>query len=114
MTFTTKRAEIAAALSKVPDVHATEHRPPVFAEGSAWPMLGPWKRSKGDAFDVQWRIRVVLPQDEEAASTWLDAHWDALFYALAPVGFVTTVTPVMLPAGGGDLYALEIVMNAEE
>jgi hypothetical protein len=112
--LTGKRLAFATALSAVPDVHGYPHRPSTMTPGDAWPMLSSMPRAQGTAFNVVWRIRVLLPQDEEAASTWLDEHWDALFYALAPHGFVSQATPVMLAAGGGDMYALEITLTAEE
>lgn len=114
MTTTEKRTAVASALSAVPDVHGYPHRPAAPAVGDAWPLLGNFVRQGGIAFLVTWRVRVLLPQEEEAASVWIDAHWDALFYALEPHGFVTTAAPVMLASGGGDLYALEITMTAEE
>jgi hypothetical protein len=114
VSFTTKRTAIASALSAVPDVKGHAHRPSTMTPGDAWPVLGPLTRAQGIAFTVQWRVRVVLPQEEEAASVWLDEHWDALFYALAPHGYVSQSAPVMLAAGGGELYALEISLLAEE
>lgn len=114
MSLTDKRQIIAAALAAVPDVRGHAFRPATPAEGDAWPALGPLERQRGTAFVVQWRVRVLLPQDEEQASVWIDAHWDPLFYALEPHGFVQRAAPVMLAAGGSDQYALEITMIAEE
>lgn len=114
MSFTTKRHALAVALTAVPDVTGYPHRPSTMTPGDAWPVLGPLTRARGTAFNVQWRVRVLLPQEEEAASVWMDAHWDMLFYALEPHGFVSQSTPVMLAAGGGELYALEISLLAEE
>lgn len=114
MSFTTKRREFASALATVPDVVGYAHRPTTAAPGDAWPLLGPLDRAGGTAFNATWRVRVVLPQDEEAASDWLDEHWAPLFYALAPHGYVSRAVPVMLAAAGGELYALEITLTAEE
>jgi hypothetical protein len=114
MSLTTKRQDFATALTGVPDVTGHAHRPASPAIGDAWPMWSGNTRNRGTAFVVQWRVRVMLPQDEAAASVWIDAHWDALFYALEPHGFVGQSTPVLLNAAGGDLYALEITLTAEE
>lgn len=114
MSFSEKRAAIAAALSTVPDCTGHQRRPSAPAIGDAWPVWGGNKRAQGSAFLVAWRVRVLLPQDEDAASTWMDAHWDLLFYALEPCGFTTTALPVMLATTAGDMYALEITLTAEE
>ncbi len=108
------RADLATVLSGVPDVTGHAHRPSTPAIGDAWPVLGPLDRDLGTAFKVTWRVRVLLPQDEEAASEWLDAHWAPLFNALEPFGYVGRGVPVMLAAQGGELYALEITLTAEE
>lgn len=112
--FTGKRQAIASALSAVPDVRGHASRPGTPAEGDAWSVLGPFDRAQGTAFLATWRIRVLLPQDEMAASEWIDAHWSALFYALEPHGFVQRGAPALFPSGGGEMYALEITMIAEE
>lgn len=112
--LTGKRRSLATALSDVAGVHGHMFRPAAAATGDAWPLLSTLTRAQGDAFGVQWRVRVVLPQDEEAASAWLDAHWDALFSALEPHGHVTSAMPAILVVAGGDLYALEITLLAEE
>lgn len=114
MSFGIFRQQVAAALGTVPDVRGHSQRPSTVAEGDAWPLLGPFDRAQGTAFLATWRVRVILPQDEDAASAWLDVHWPALFYALSPHAFVQRGLPVMIPASGGDLYALEITLIAEE
>lgn len=114
MTLAGKRAEIAAALAGVPGVHAYPYRPPAPTEGDAWPLFGPLDRDAGDAFVATWRVRVLMPQDEVAATDWLDAHWPALFEAVQRVGFVVRATPVMNPAAGVDQFAFEITFRAEE
>jgi hypothetical protein len=106
-----KRAEIAAALSTVADVTGWTQRPGVPNVGDAWPLLGPMDRADGDAFIVTWLVRVFVPQDEIAASSWWDQHWPPLYFALQPVGFVDRVAPVALAQ---DQLAFEITMRAEE
>lgn len=114
MTFAAGRLSLATALGAVPDVTGHVHRPSSPAIGDAWPVLGPWTRGAGDAFLVTWRVRVLLPQDEESASTWLDDHWPALYHALKPCGHVQQGAPTLLQSSGGDLYALEIILIGEE
>lgn len=114
MSFADTRQVLATVLSAVPGVTGHAHRPSTPAVGDAWPVLGPWLRGAGDGFLVTWRVRVMLPQDEEAASTWLDDHWPPLYYALKPCGHVQQGAPALLQSSAGDLYALEITMIAEE
>jgi len=114
MNGTAMRQAVASALGNVPDVRGFAYRPGTPAPGDVWPLLSFMDRAQGDAFVGTWRVRVLLPQDEEAASVWMDAHWDDLYYALKPLGYVQRMAPVLLAAAGGDLYALEITMIAEE
>ena len=112
--FAGMRQALATALCAVPDVKGYAARPSTATPGDAWPLLSTLDRSAGDMFLANWRVRVILPQDEEQASAWLDDHWAALYYALEPHGFVQRAAPVMLAAAGGDLYALEITIVGEE
>ncbi len=114
MSLTGKRDALAAALSTVVDVRGYASRPTTPAPGDAWPLLGPLDRDVGTAFMVTWRVRVFLPQDEVAASTWWDAHWPGLFEALEREGFVDRAEPITLPAAGGEQLAFEITLRAEE
>lgn len=108
------RQQIASALSIVPDVRGHSKRPAPPAEGDGWPVLGPLDRQGGTSFTATWRVRIVLPQDEDAASEWIDSHWPDLFYALQPLAHVMRAAPIMLDGGGGQFYALEITMIGEE
>jgi len=108
-----RRDEIAAALSTVTGVHGYAYRPAVPRSGDAWPLLGPLTRAAGMAFEVTWRVLVVLPSDERAASQWVDANYEAVVDALEPIGFVDQVEPVLLSTSAGDQQALQITMRGE-
>jgi hypothetical protein len=111
---TAKRAEIAAALSTVDDVRGYEFRPAAPRTGDAWPLLGPLERDTGSVFITTWRVRVLLPQGEREASTFIDAHVDAIYDALQPVAYVDRIEPVTLQVtGGGEQFALEFTMRSE-
>jgi hypothetical protein len=115
MTLMGKRAEFAQAMSGVPDCNGYAFRPATPNIGDAWSVMGPADAAGGDAFLQTWGIRVILPEDEQAAAEWWDAHWPAIFYALKPVGSVRRTEPVTLPVqGGGDLLAVQITVVAEE
>lgn len=112
-----QRNQLASALNAVPDVTGHAYRPDVLSEGDAWPILGRpgLTRDAGTAFKVTWLVRVVMPQDERAATRWWDARWPYLFEALSPIGLVLAADPVLLDAAPGPgLFAFEITLQAEE
>lgn len=110
MTLATARAEIAQALSTVPDVSGFPKAPSVPNIGDGWPVLGPAVRDRGDAFLVTWAVRVAVPDDQDAAEDWWDQHWPNLFYALERVGPVSGFTKILLGTSAGDRLAYEITV----
>lgn len=113
MSLVGDRAEIAAALSTVDGVKGYAYRPAVLRAGDGWPLLGPLERADGLSFTATWRVFVVLPQDEQAASEWLDARHEDLVDALEPAGFVDRIEPVELSTEAGGLLAIQITMRSE-
>lgn len=115
MSLTGQRGTIARYLSTVDGVTGHEFRPEIPNDGDAWPVLGPGDRDAGTAFMVTWGVRVFVPQDEQAASMWWDAHWPALFYALETyVGTVDRFVPVLIQTQAGDQLAFEITIRTGE
>lgn len=113
MSIVGDRAAIAAALSTADGVKGYAYRPNATKPGDAWPMLSSLDRADGLSFTATWRVLVILPGDEVAASEWIDAHHEQLVDALLNVGFVDTIAPVKLDSSGGDQYALQITMRSE-
>ncbi|MEU5965951.1 hypothetical protein ABZ777_32500 [Micromonospora parva] len=113
MSLVGDRTAIATALSTVDGVTGHPTRPTVLTPGDAWPLLGPLDRADGYSFTATWRVFVVLPPDEIAASEWLDAHVDGLADALLPVGFVDQFVPVAVTTEAGDQLAIQITMRSE-
>jgi hypothetical protein len=113
MSLIGKRAEIANALTGA-GFHGYEKRPVEPVEGDCWPSIPSLIRDAGDAFIVTWQVRVVTPQDEQAALDWWDIHWPTLYYALKPVLFVTGAAPIVLATAAGDLLAYAINGTVEE
>jgi len=113
VTIVGKRAEIVAALNGISGVAAYEFRPTTPRPGDAWPLLGPLERDEGRSFLITWRVFVFLPQDERAASIWIDAAFDDLIDALSPVVYVDRVEPFLIPTGGAEQFALLITSRSE-
>lgn len=108
-TVATDRAAIAAALSTVTGVKGYQYRPPTPKPGDAWPTLPTLDRQADLIWRPTWTVVVFLPQDERAASDWLDAHFDAIVGALqtGPI-YPETAEPGLMNTGAGDMYVLEI------
>lgn len=114
MSVAGTRRDLATALTAVADVQGYEYRPATPVIGDAWPIMGPLDRDAGTAFIATWVVRVLLPQDEQVATEWIDAHWPDLFTVLERVGSVGRAEPILLPLVVGDLLAWEITIRAEE
>jgi hypothetical protein len=113
MSLARGREAIVDALRPVVGVKPHTYRPTTPNVGDAWPLLGPLERDQGWAFIVTWRVLVLLPQDERAASDWLDANLEAIFDALNPAGFVDRAEPVTITAGGSEQFALQLTIRGE-
>ena len=113
MSLVGDRAAFAAALTAVDGVNGYAQRPKTPIPGDAWVLLGALERADGLVFTVNWRVLVFLPQDEVAASEWIDAHHEDLVDALEPLAFVERLEPVVIPANGVDQYHLQITMRSE-
>ena len=107
------REDIREALTDVDGVSPAAYRPTVLKTGDAWPLLSLLERGDGWAFTRTWRVFVVLPQDERAASDRFDALVPDLLDALEPIGYVDRFEPVKIETSGGDLLALAVTLRSE-
>lgn len=113
MSLVGERLGIKQALDTATGVQGFEYRPTTPRAGDAWPLLGALDRADGLSFYTTWLVLVFLPQDERAQSAWIDEHAEEIVDALLAVGFVDRIEPVILTAGSGDQYALQITMRSE-
>lgn len=113
MTFATTRAELAAQLSTVEGVTGYAKRPKITKPGDAWPLLGSFGNRSGGAFEVTWRVIVILGNDESSAIDKAEALLPELAEAIDPVAYVDGGTPFAVPTQGGELFALEITARSE-
>jgi hypothetical protein len=113
MTFATTRAELAAQLSTVEGVTGYDKRPTILRPGDAYPLLGSVGDRSGMAFQVTWRVIVVLGNDEAAAIDKTEALLPELFEAIEPVAYVDGAQPFAVPTQGGELICLEITARSE-
>lgn len=114
MSLESSRAEIANALSTVAGITGYQKRPNPPVEGDAWPLWSGSDRADGSAFLPTWSVRILVPQDEAAATDWWDDHRDAVLDALRPVLYVQRVAPAAIAASGSDLLIIEISGITEE
>ena len=114
MGVVSMRADLAAAVSTVAGVTGYPYRPPAPREGDAWPLMGSMDRD-GDSgqFAATWRLIVMLPQAEHAASMFMDERlWD-LVDAVAEFGWVDRMNPALVITSAGDQNAIEIQLRGE-
>jgi hypothetical protein len=113
MSLEGQRAAIAAALSTVDDVTGHQYRPRTLPPGTAWPLLGGLDEGPARDFLATWRIVVVLPADEIAASKWFDGHHEDVAAALANFGRVTRIEPGLVQTDAGDMEAMFLTVERE-
>lgn len=112
-TVAAARQRLADAVGTAAGVTAYVRRPTTPKTGDAWPLWDGADRGDGGAFMLTYRVRVMLPQDEVAASEWIDAHLDGLYDAIEPAAYVESFRPVAITASGGEQYALDITVRSE-
>lgn len=113
MSLDTDRAEIAATLNAVDGVIGYKYRPTTPRPGDAWPTLPTLELQDGLVWRPTWTVVVFLPQDERAASDWIDAHFAAIATALRGGStFPETAEPGLMATNGGDHYVLEITVRS--
>lgn len=113
MSLVGQREAIAAALSTVDDVTGHQYRPRTMPPGTAWPLLGDLSAGPAHDFLVTWRLVVVLPADEVAASKWFDGHYEDIADALADFGRVTQIQPGLIETDVGNLEAMFLTVERE-
>lgn len=79
------RQILADALSGVAGVRGYPYRPPVPADGDAWPTLDRLDLHDGLAWRPSWVVNVVLPTDERSAQSWVEENFLAIVGALRAV-----------------------------
>lgn len=113
MSLTGDRAAIAAALTTVTGVKGYQYRPATPRPGDAWPRLVQLDLLDGLVWSAEWTVIVFLPQDERAASVWIDDHFLAIVAALRVPGFATKAEAAQLQTDGGDQFVLAVTMRSE-
>lgn len=112
------RAAFKAALDTVDGVNGYPYQPAAPTAGDAWPVMGTAQRDEeSGAFGVDWYVVAYLPQDQSAASVWIDTHVDDIIDAIEhnQVAFVDAFDPVNLndDSGAPTIYALLLTMRSE-
>ncbi|MFC6156150.1 hypothetical protein [Kribbella jiaozuonensis] len=110
MSFLATRQALADAASTVPGVKGYTTKPNTVSPGDAWPLIGSIERGPAYAFQVTWRVLVILSGNEDTAIEQLDELTDPLFAAINPVAFVDRAD---LTKTDGDLFAISITCRSE-
>ena len=109
------RADVVAALAKLPELSPSDTQPPVLSAGAAWPV---WEHSEYANRCVPketWLVLVVLTSGDRAATA---AAGDALRFPLAEALFaipawVERCEPVQIQVedGGAAVPALQFTIS---
>lgn len=114
MSFTDARANIAAALDGLAFLTGHEFRPPTLKAGTAYPLFDEALQGPGRKYGGQWRVIVVLGQDEKQAASkldeWLPPIIDTLLQNVAHVDRCRAVAP---KTDQGEIFALELTVRSE-
>jgi hypothetical protein len=113
VSLTGQRQEIADALSTADGVTGHPFRPRTFPAGAAWPLLDRLDRGPAHDFEATWRVVVILPDDEQRASEWFDAHHEDVAEALADFGHVDSIAPFLVATDSGDMEAMILTIRRE-
>jgi hypothetical protein len=116
MSLVGKRDDLASALDLVADVRGFAYRPSSTKAGDAWPVYGGAERDDNTGmFAHTWSVAVALPQDERAASAWIDAHIDELVDTLARQGvaYVDRYDPANFGDANSYVYGLILTTRSE-
>lgn len=116
MSLVGKRQQIADALSTVEGVTGYPYQPTTARAGDAWPLYQGAERDEDTGmFAHNWSVGVALPQDEQAANTFIDAHLDAIDRALlsSGAGYIDRIDPANFGNDNNIVYGLVLVMRSE-
>lgn len=109
----TTRQTIADALSTVDGVTGYPKRPKVVKAGDAWALINQLTRGPGNAFEIEWRIAVLIGPDVGTATDKFDSLIPEVTQALVHVAYVDSARPIAIPIEGGELYGAEILARSE-
>ena len=113
MSLATDRDAIAASLADVDGVTGYPMRPKALSAGDAWPLLSSLDRGPGESWQATWRVLLCLGGSEVDATLLLDQVLADVLDALGAVSYVEGVTPVLIAATGGDMFAAEFRLRSE-
>lgn len=114
MSLADDRTDLAAILSGVEGLKGFRYRPTSLNAGDAWPLIESLDSPEAGAFQVTWRVVVILPADERAASDWFDTRWESVADALLDeFGVVDRIQPAAVDTEAGAVSALLFTVRKE-
>jgi hypothetical protein len=109
MSLASVAADLKTALDTVDGVTGYVKRPGSPKVGDAWPLWrGGDRDQQSGLFDDIWVLAVYLPQDEEAANAWIDAHTDAIVTAVRAILYIDGRVPANLGTDASPVKGLMI------
>lgn len=114
MSLADDRTELATILSGVAGLKGHRYRPTSLNAGDSWPLVESLDNAIAGAFQVTWRVVVILPSDERAASDWFDQRWEMVADALLDeFGVVDRIQPAAVDTEAGAVSALLFTVRKE-
>lgn len=112
MSLSTDRELVAGILSELDNLTGFPYRSPDANAGDAWPLIERLDSPGGFNMQAVWRIIVVLPSDEIAASQWFDAKFQEVSDALnEKFGNVTQIEIGLLSTEVGTRNAMILTVT---
>ena len=112
------RASIAARVNTVGSVQGLKlkghaKKPSAQGPGDSWAIIGGYIPGRGRTVAVQWRLIVILGQDEERAEkVFSDLFWPVTD-AVRPVAVVDSAAAFVYPTEAGEMFAAEFILRSE-
>lgn len=114
----TTRASLAAAVNTIGSIEGLKikghaKKPSVQGPGDSWAIIGGYIPGRARTVAVQWRLIVLLGQDEERAERVFSELFWPVADAVRPLAVVDSAAAFINPTEAGDVFAAEFILRSE-